>query len=92
MGGSTNALGQIRAAHKAGYECINIVEKGMHAWSRKSKYCKGYIGPHPYNEKENCIKFLFDIISKAHVDFSVAPSDQPQQHIGSISLGQRDKS
>ena len=28
----------------------------------------------------------------AHVDFSVAPSDQPQQHIGSISLGQRDKS
>lgn len=64
MGGSTNALGQIRAAHQAGYECINIVEKGMHAWSRKSKYCKGYIGPHPYNEKEKCLKFLFDIISK----------------------------
>ena len=48
MGGSTNALGQIRAAHQAGYDCINIVEKGMHAWSRKSKYCKGY-----YNNKSS---------------------------------------
>ena len=64
LGGSTNALGQIRAAHKAGYNCINVVEKGMHAWSRKSRYCKGYLAPHPYNEKEACLKFLFDLISK----------------------------
>lgn len=65
LGGSTNALGQIRAAHQAGYKCINIVEKGLHAWSRKSKLCKGYIGPHPYNDKENCVDFLFRIIKKA---------------------------
>lgn len=62
FGGSTNALGQIRAIHKAGYECINIVESGMHSWSRKSKYCKGVLAPHPYNEREQCLEFVLAII------------------------------
>lgn len=64
MGGSTNALGQIRAAHQAGYNCINVVEKCVHAWSRKSKYCKGYLAPHPYKEKERCLNFMFELIKK----------------------------
>lgn len=62
LGGSTNALGQIRAAHQAGYKCINVVEKSMHAWSRRSKYCKGYLAPHPYKEKDKCLTFLFDLL------------------------------
>lgn len=62
FGGSTNALGQIRAIHQAGYSCINVVEKCMHAWSRKSKYCKGYLAPHPYNEKEACLRFVRELI------------------------------
>jgi len=62
FGGSTNALGQIRASHQAGYECINVVEDCMHSWSRKSKYCKGIIAPHPYNEREKSLKFVIDLI------------------------------
>lgn len=64
LGGSTNALGQIRAIHKAGYKCINIVERGMHSWSRKSKYCKGYLAPHPYNDREKCLEFVLNIIKE----------------------------
>ncbi len=63
LGGSTNALGQIRAIHDAGYNCINIVEKGMHSWSAKSRLCKGLRAPHPYNEREACLTFLKDVIS-----------------------------
>lgn len=62
FGGSTNALGQIRAIHAAGYECVNIVEKGLHSWSRKSKYCKGILSPHPYNQKNECLAFVLDFI------------------------------
>lgn len=62
FGGSTNALGQIRAIHQAGYTCINVVENCVHAWSRKSKYCKGYLAPHPYNEREECLSFVRKLI------------------------------
>lgn len=64
LGGSTNALGQIRAIHKAGYKCINIVERGLHSWSCKSRYCKGYLSPHPYNEREKCLNFLLKTIKE----------------------------
>lgn len=64
FGGSTNALGQIRASHEAGYRCINIVEDCMHSWSRKSNLCEGYLAPHPFNEKEKCLAFIKDIIAK----------------------------
>ncbi len=62
LGGSTNALGQIRTVRNAGYNCINVVEKGMHSWSRKSNLCKGYLAPHPYNERKECVDFLIKII------------------------------
>lgn len=62
FGGSTNAIGQIRSAYKAGYKCINIVEPGMHSWSRKSRYCQGLLAPHPYNERDKCLKFVLQII------------------------------
>jgi predicted ATP-grasp superfamily ATP-dependent carboligase len=62
LGGGTNAIGQIRAAHQANYCCINIVEKSLHSFSRKSRFCKGYLAPHPYSKRENCIQFILDII------------------------------
>lgn len=64
LGGGTNALGQIRAANEAGYECINLVEKSIHRYSAKSNKCKGYIAPHPFKERESCLSFTFDIIKK----------------------------
>lgn len=83
FGGSTNAIGQIRASHQAGYECINIVEKSIHSWSRKSKYCKGVIAPHPYNERDACIKFVMDFISKLDVKpFLLFASDEWMDMIG----------
>ena len=62
LGGGTNALGQIRAAHDAGYKCINIVENSLHRYSAKSNKCKGLIAPHPSTEREKCIRFVVDII------------------------------
>lgn len=64
LGGSTNALGQIRAIHQLGYRCINIVEKGTHDWSSRSRLCKGIISPHPFHEKEDAIKLLNEVIEK----------------------------
>lgn len=63
FGGGTNALGQIRAAYSAGYQCINIVEKSLHRFSSKSNKCKGIIAPHPSLEKDECISFVINIIS-----------------------------
>lgn len=64
LGGSTNALGQIRAIHKLGYKCINIVEKGTHDWSSRSRLCEGIISPHPYNNKKDALKILNSVISR----------------------------
>ena len=64
LGGGSNALGQIRMAYAAGYRCINIVEKGIHSFSAKSRYCKGYTAPHPYSEKEACLAFLLHVIRR----------------------------
>ncbi len=64
LGGSTNALGQIRSICDAGFDCINVVEKGMHSWSRKSNLCTGYLSPHPYNERKECVNFLMNVIEE----------------------------
>ena len=64
LGGSTNALGQIRAANAAGYKCINIVEKSIHRFSAKSNKCKGYVSPHPFKERAACMAFTLKIISQ----------------------------
>lgn len=64
LGGSTNALGQIRAAHKVGYKCINLAESGLNCFSRKSRYCEGHIVPHPYLEKEKCLSSLIFYINR----------------------------
>lgn len=83
LGGGTNALGQIRSAHQAGYECINIVERGLHSWSRKSKYCKGYVAPHPYNDRNNCLNFLLKVIKPLSVKpFLLFASDDWMDLIG----------
>lgn len=63
LGGGTNALGQIRAAHNAGYKCINLVEKSLHRYSAKSNKCRGVIAPHPSSQREQCLKFTIDIIN-----------------------------
>lgn len=83
LGGGTNGLGQIRSAHQAGYECINIVERGLHSWSRKSKYCKGYIAPHPYNDRNDCLNFLLKVIkSLSAKPFLLFASDDWMDLIG----------
>nr|MDE5757007.1 hypothetical protein [Allobaculum sp.] len=64
LGGSTNALGQIRAIHELGYKCINIVEKGTHDWSSKSRLCEGIISPHPFINKEATLRLLNSVISR----------------------------
>lgn len=64
LGGSTNALGQIRAAAAAGFKCINIVEKCIHRFSTKSNKCKGYVSPHPFKERAECMAFTLNIISQ----------------------------
>lgn len=62
LGGGTNALGQIRAAHNAGYKCINLVEKNLHRYSAKSNKCNGFVAPHPSNDRDKCLKFTINII------------------------------
>lgn len=64
LGGGTNAVGQIRAAHDAGYSCINLCEKNIHRFSAKSRYCKGYITPHPFKEREACMSLTLSIIGE----------------------------
>lgn len=64
LGGSTNALGQIRAIHELGYKCINIVEKGAHDWSSKSRLCEGIVSPHPFTHKEEVLDLLHSIINQ----------------------------
>lgn len=63
LGGSTNALGQIRAVKQLGCNCINITEPGPHDWSRKSFYCKGIHAPHPFNERSKALEMLFNVIA-----------------------------
>lgn len=62
LGGGTNAIGQIRTAHDAGYDCINIVEKSIHSFSASSRFCQGYISPHPFKERAACLSFTISII------------------------------
>lgn len=62
FGGSTNGLGQIRAINQAGFRCINVVEKGLHSWTRKSNLCEGILAPHPYNERKQCLKYTIELI------------------------------
>jgi len=83
LGGSTNALGQIRAINQLGYKCINVVEKGLHGWSRKSRYCHGVLAPHPFLEREQCLKFLIDLIKKEiNISFLFFASDEWMDMVG----------
>lgn len=63
LGGSTNALGQIRAIKALGYKCINIVEKGAHDWSSRSVFCKGIISPHPFKDKDKTLALVDNVIN-----------------------------
>lgn len=62
LGGSTNALGQIRAITRLGCNCINIVEKGTHDWSTRSILCKGIRAPHPFHDKKEALELLYRVI------------------------------
>ena len=74
LGSASNALGQIRCAHDAGYKCINLVSNTPNKFSSKSRYCKGYVTPDPYKNGEDCIAFLKKLIdslpSKPYLFFS----------------------
>ena len=64
MGTGTCALGQIRCAHQAGYQCYNFVGKSIQRFSAKSKYCKKVDAPDPFKESDACKKFTLDFIKK----------------------------
>lgn len=83
LGGGTNALGQIRAAHSAGYMCVNLAEKNMHCYTTKSNKCNGYISPHPYKQREACLEFTMNIIkSLPSKPFIFCASDEWMDLIG----------
>lgn len=63
LGSASNALGQVRCAHDAGYKCINLVPKTPNRFSAKSRYCRGYVTPDPYKNGKECLDFLKKIIS-----------------------------
>ncbi len=64
LGGASNALGQIRCAHEAGYKCINLVSDTPNKFSAKSRYCEGVLTPDPYKEQQACLRLLKDVIAK----------------------------
>ena len=64
LGSASNALGQIRCAHEAGYRCINMVSDTPNKFSAKSRYCKGILTPDPYKEQAACLELLKEVITK----------------------------
>lgn len=64
LGTGTNALGQIRCAHQAGYKCYNFVGNSIQRFSARSRYCKKIDAPDPFKEPEKCLKFTLDFINE----------------------------
>ena len=62
LGTGTNALGQIRCAHQAGYKCYNFVGESIQRFSAKSRYCKKIDAPDPFKEPETCKQFTIGFI------------------------------
>ena len=62
LGTGTNALGQIRCAHQAGYQCYNFVGSSIQRFSAKSKYCKKVDAPDPFKDPDVCKAFTIDFI------------------------------
>lgn len=62
FGTGSCALGQIRCAHDAGYDCINVVGKTPNRFSGNSKYCKKVVAPNPFKEEQKCVEFTLSMI------------------------------
>lgn len=64
LGTGTNALGQIRCAHQAGYICYNFVGESNQRFSAKSRYCKKITAPDPFRDAERCLSFTLNFIKE----------------------------
>lgn len=63
LGGSSNAMGHVWALSKMGVQCHVIVERGLHDFPVKSRFCKGHISPHPVAEKEQALAYVKAVVA-----------------------------